>query len=225
MTNLIQLGGTETKIETRTLSLTRIKICGITNIDDALVAVEAGADALGFVFVPGTPRYIGAKDAAMIISQLPPFIATVGLFVNADQKSIEAIADQCQLDVIQLHGEESPEFCRALNRKQIKAVRVKDESSLSRLPDYRVSAYLLDSYVKGKMGGTGRVFNWRLAVKAKQYGRIILAGGLHPDNVASAVQQVCPYGVDVSSGVEAKPGRKDPAKVRAFIRAVREVRA
>jgi len=202
--------------------LTRIKICGITHLDDALMAIEAGADALGFVFVPNTPRYIHPEQAGSIIDQLPPFITTVGLFVNTEQQGIEAIADGCRLNLIQLHGDEPPDLCVALSRRVIKAFRVKDESSVSRLSDYRVSAYLLDTYVKGALGGTGKAFDWNLALKAKLYGRIILAGGLNPDNVASAVLQVRPYGVDVSSGVEASPGRKDPAKVKAFIRAVRE---
>jgi phosphoribosylanthranilate isomerase len=201
--------------------LTRIKICGTTNLDDALIAVEAGADALGFIFVPNTPRYIHPNQAAKIIENLPPFITTVGLFVNAEQIEIDTIANDCSLDAIQLHGEEPPEFCQTLNRRVVKAFRVKDESSLSGLHDYHVSAYLLDTYVKGTMGGTGKVFDWNLAVKAKQYGRIILAGGLNPDNIASAILRVRPYGVDVSSGVEVRPDRKDPAKVKAFIGAVR----
>jgi phosphoribosylanthranilate isomerase len=203
--------------------LTRIKICGTINLDDALMAIEAGADALGFIFVPNTPRYIHPDQAAKIIEDLSPFITVVGLFVNADPEDIAATADQCHLDMIQLHGDESPGFCQALNRRLIKAFRVKDESSLSRLSDYRVSGYLLDTYVEGAMGGTGKVFDWNLAVKAKQHGRIILAGGLNPNTVPSAIRQVRPYGVDVSSGVEADPGRKDPAKVKAFIRSVREV--
>ena len=204
--------------------MTRIKICGITNIDDALMSIDAGADALGFNFVPDTPRYLkDTKAAAKIIEQLPPFITTVGLFVNADPELIQSIADECYLDTLQLHGDESPQFCQGFNRRVIKAVRVKDESSCSHLSDYRVSGYLLDTYVKGEMGGTGVAFDWRLAVKAKQYGRIILAGGLNPDNVGSAVQQVRPYGVDVSSRVEASPGRKDPVKVRTFIQNVKEV--
>ena len=203
--------------------MTRIKICGITNIDDALMAIDAGADALGFNFVPDTPRYLkDTKAAAKIIEQLPPFITTVGLFVNADPELIQLIADKCQLDMLQLHGDESPQFCQGFNRRVIKAVRVKDESSCSHLSDYHVSGYLLDTYVKGELGGTGVAFDWRLAVKAKQYGRIVLAGGLNPDNVGSAVQQVRPYGVDVSSRVEASPGRKDPVKVMAFIQNVRE---
>ena len=204
--------------------MTRIKICGITNIDDALMSIDAGADALGFNFVPDTPRYLkDTKAAAKIIDQLPPFITTVGLFVNADPELIQTIADECHLDMLQLHGDESPQFCQGFNRRVIKAVRVKDELSCSHLSNYRVSGYLLDTYVKGALGGTGVAFDWRLAVKAKQYGRIILAGGLDPDNVRSAVEQVRPYGVDVSSRVEASPGRKDPAKVEAFIRNVKEV--
>lgn len=204
--------------------MTRIKICGVTNIDDALMSIDAGADALGFNFVPGTPRYLkDTKAAAKIIEQLPPFITTVGLFVNADPELIQSIADECHLDMLQLHGDESPQFCQGFNRRVIKAVRIKDELSCSHLSDYRVSGYLLDTYVKGALGGTGVAFDWSLAVKAKQYGRIVLAGGLDPDNVASAVQQVRPYGVDVSSRVEASPGRKDPVKVRAFIQNVKEV--
>ena len=204
--------------------MTRIKICGITNIDDALMSIDAGADALGFNFVPGTPRYLkDTKAAAKIINQLPPFITTVGLFVNAAPELIQSIADECHLDMLQLHGEESPQFCQGFNRRVIKAVRIKDESSCSHLSDYRVSGYLLDTYVKGALGGTGVVFDWELAIKAKQYGRIVLAGGLDPDNVASAVQQVRPYGVDVSSRVEVSPGRKDPLKVTTFIQNVREV--
>lgn len=201
--------------------MTRIKICGTTNLVDALIAVEAGADALGFIFVPNTPRYLHPDEAAKIIEDLPPFITTVGLFVNAERSEINKVANDCSLDAIQLHGEETPELCLSLKRKVVKAFRVKDESNLSRLGDFRVSAYLLDAYVRGAMGGTGRVFDWNLAVKARQYGRIILAGGLNPDNIASAIFQVRPYGVDVSSGVEKSPGRKDPAKIKAFIDAVR----
>lgn len=188
------------------------------------MSIDAGADALGFNFVPDTPRYLkDTKAAARIIEQLPPFITTVGLFVNADSELIQSIADECHLDLLQLHGDESPQFCQGFNRRVIKAVRIKDESSCSHLSDYRVSGYLLDTYVKGALGGTGVAFDWRLAVQAKQYGQIVLAGGLDPDNVASAVQQVRPYGVDVSSRVEASPGRKDPVKVRTFIQNVKEV--
>ena len=201
--------------------MTKIKICGITNIDDALAAVEYGTDALGFVFVPGTPRYIDPENAAEIIAQIPPFVTIVGLFVDESKEHIQQIADQCKLDVLQLHGHESPDFCRGFNRRVIKAFRIKDAESLTVLSQYTVSAYLLDTYVKGAMGGTGVTFNWSLALDAKQHGSIILAGGLNPDNVAQAVQQIYPYGIDVSSGVEAEPGRKDHNKVKNFIEAVR----
>ncbi len=199
----------------------RIKICGITNLDDAMTAVEAGVDALGFVFVPDTPRHIHVELATHIIERLPPFITAVGLFVDDDSARIQAIADQCRLDIVQLHGNESPQFCRVLNRKIIKAIRIGSASSLSHLSDYSVNGFLLDTYVVGKMGGTGKVFDWKLASKAKKYGRIILAGGLNSDNVADAVHLVKPYGVDVSSGVEATPGKKDSNKVRKFIESVR----
>ena len=158
-----------------------------------------------------------------LLNNFPLSSQRLGLFVNADPELIQSIADECHLDMLQLHGDESPQFCQGFNRRVIKAVRIKDESSCSHLSDYRVSGYLLDTYVKGALGGTGVAFDWSLAVKAKQYGRIVLAGGLDPDNVASAVQQVRPYGVDVSSRVEASPGRKDPVKVGAFIQNVKEV--
>ena len=205
--------------------MARIKICGITHLTDALTAVEAGADALGFVFVPDTPRFVKPDQVAAIIAQLPPFITTVGIFVSKDSEKIRTIVERCRLDAIQLHADVTPEFCRNLDRRVIKAVRVKDESSLSILSDYDVNAFLLDAYVKGKMGGTGHVFDWDLALQAKNYGRIIIAGGLNPDNAAQAVRHVMPYGVDVSSGVESQPGRKDPNKIRKFIDAVRSVEA
>jgi phosphoribosylanthranilate isomerase len=201
--------------------MTKVKIDGITNLDDALAAVEFGADALGFVFVPNTPRYIEPAKAAEIIARLPPFVTNVGVFVNDSQEHIKQIADQCKLSVLQLHGQEPPDFCLQFNRKVIKAFRIKDEESLTDLPKYTVSAYLLDTYVKGAMGGTGVTFDWRLALEAKKYGLVILAGGLNPENVAKAIQQVYPYGVDVSSGVEAKPGKKDHGKMKNFIKAAR----
>lgn len=204
-------------------TLTRVKICGITNLEDALTAVEAGADALGFVFVPDTPRFVKPDQVAAIVAELPPFVATVGLFASKDAARMRAIVDLCRLDAIQLHADVSPDFCRNLDRRIIKAVRVKDESSLSILSDFDVNAFLLDAYVEGKLGGTGKVFDWSLALQAKDYGRIIVAGGLNPDNVSQAVHYVKPYGVDVSSGVESQPGRKNSDKVRKFIKAVKSV--
>ncbi|HIE28131.1 TPA: phosphoribosylanthranilate isomerase [Candidatus Poribacteria bacterium] len=201
--------------------MTKVKICGMTNLDDALAAVEFGADALGFVFVPNTPRYIEPAKAAGIIARLPLFVMAVGLFVNASEEHIKQVADQCKLNILQLHGQEPPDFCLRFNRKVIKAFRVKDRGSLTALPKYTVSAYLLDTYVKSAMGGTGVTFDWRLASDAKRYGPVILAGGLNPENVAKAIQQVRPYGVDVSSGVEAKPGKKDHSKLKDFIEAAK----
>ncbi len=195
-----------------------VKICGITNVEDAQMAVEAGADALGFVFYAPSPRCVTPERARQIICTLPPFITTVGLFVDAAAAAINDIAKQCGLDRIQLHGRETPEFCKAVLRGVIKAFRIKNAESLSNLPSYRVSAYLLDAYVEGALpGGTGSAFAWELAAQAKPYGPVILAGGLTPETVADAIVQVRPYGVDVSTGVERAPGLKDHRKVRAFI--------
>lgn len=203
--------------------MTRIKICGITHLTDALTAVDAGADALGFVFVPDTPRFVKSDQVAAIIAELPPFITTVGIFASRNAEIIKTTLDQCRLDAVQIHADVTPEFCRNLDKKVIKVVRVKDESSLSILSNYDVNAFLLDTYVEGKMGGTGKVFDWNLALQAKNYGRIIVAGGLNPDNVAQAVRHVKPYGVDVGSGVESGPGHKAPDKIRKFIDAVKSV--
>ena len=186
------------------------------------MATEAGADALGFVFVPNTPRYIEPDHANTIMKQIPPLVTTIGLFVDVDGAHIQNVATNCRLDAIQLHGNEPPEFCHSLDLRVIKAFRVKGNETLDILPKFQVDAYLLDAYVKGKLGGTGETFDWNLACHAKRYGQIILAGGLNPSNVSTAISQVKPYAVDVSSGVEVEPGRKDPEKVRDFIRTVRE---
>jgi phosphoribosylanthranilate isomerase len=203
----------------------RVKICGITNLGDARAAVEAGADALGFIFFKGTPRYVTPTAAREIIRELPLAILKVGVFVNEPLEELQRIALETGINAIQLHGQETPEFCANLARFEvIKALRVKDQSTLAELPKYPVSAFLLDSYVPGQLGGTGEKFNWDLAVRAKLLAeRIILAGGLTVENIAAAVAQVAPYGVDVSSGVETSPGRKDHAKVRAFIARARSV--
>ena len=198
--------------------MTKVKICGITTVEDAHMAIEAGADALGFVFYDKSPRNLLPERAAEIISSLPPFIHVVGLFVHAQLDFVNATADRCRLDIVQLHGDESQEFCARVNRRVIKAFRVKDITSLDRMEEYRVAGYLLDAYSPKAFGGTGVTFNWDTAVVAKKFGPIILAGGLTPDNVAEAIGHVSPYGVDVSSGVESAPGVKDPAKVREFIK-------
>jgi phosphoribosylanthranilate isomerase len=198
--------------------MVRVKICGITNLEDALLAVAAGADALGFVFCDQSPRCVFPEQAAAIIRVLPPFVQTVGLFVNADRALVTETADFCRLDLVQLHGDESPEYCAALARRVVKAFRIKDISSLEPMHQYRVAGYLLDAYSPDAYGGTGLTFNWETAVIARKYGPVILAGGLTPENVGRAVATVSPYGVDVSSGVESAPGKKDPEKVREFIR-------
>ena len=198
--------------------MVRVKICGITNVEDAQVAVDAGADALGFVFYPPSPRCVTPERAGQIIRTLPPFVTTVGLFVDAPAEAINSIAKQCGLDRIQLHGRETPDFCKALTRGVIKAFRIKNAESLANLPSYRVSAYLLDAYVEGALpGGTGASFAWELVAQAKPHGPVILAGGLTPETVAEAILRVRPYGVDVSTGVERAPGLKDHRKVRAFV--------
>ena len=198
--------------------MVHVKICGITNLEDAQAAVDAGADALGFVFYPPSPRYVTPEQAGQIIQTLPPFVTTVGLFVDVALDTVNDMARRCGLDRIQLHGRETPEFCRQVTRPVIKAIRIKNAQSLTPVPDYKVSAYLLDAYVEGALpGGTGASFAWELAARAKPYGPVILAGGLTPENIEVAVAQICPYGVDVSTGVERAPGIKDHQKVRQFI--------
>ncbi len=196
----------------------RVKICGITSAEDARAAVEAGADALGFMFYEPSPRCVTPELAAAIIGELPTHVAKVGVFVDADEAMVRATAATAGLDTLQFHGSESPDFCARFELRTIKAFRVKDSESLGQLPDYETDAWLLDSHVKGVPGGTGARFNWDLAVEAKRLGRpILLAGGLTPENAADAVGQIAPFGLDVSSGVEASPGRKDAAKVAAPI--------
>lgn len=198
--------------------MVRVKICGITNIEDALQAVNEGADALGFVFHEKSPRFIFPEQAAVIIKALPPFVQAVGLFVNSDIDFVNAAADLCRLDIVQLHGDETPEYCGMVERRVIKAFRIKDITSLDPIRDYRVAGHLLDAWSPAAYGGTGVTFNWEIAKVAEKYAPVILAGGLTPDNVRQAVERVAPYAVDVSGGVEAAPGKKDIGKVREFIR-------
>ena len=202
--------------------MVRIKICGITNLEDALLAAELGADALGFIFYAKSPRKVDAETARAIIAQLPPFVAAVGVFVDEAAAVVQELAARVGLDWVQLHGQESPEYCRKLGRRVIKSFRIQDEDSLRLLGDYQgaAQALLLDTYKKGQVGGTGEVFDWELARQAKAYGPIVLAGGLTAANVAQAIKTAQPQAVDVASGVEAAPGKKDPEKLRAFFRAV-----
>lgn len=200
--------------------MTRVKICGISDVENALVAADAGADAIGLVFAPSRRR-VTVEQAREIVDALPPFVTKVGLFVDEDPARIEEVADACRLDVVQLHGSESPGFCAALGRTVIKAIRVKDAASLAVMDGYRVAGFLLDSYHPEVAGGTGRTFDWDLAEQVSGRYRVILSGGLTPANVTEAIEKVRPHGVDVSSGVETD-GRKDSAKIRDFVLRVRE---
>jgi phosphoribosylanthranilate isomerase len=202
----------------------KVKICGITNAPDALTAVEAGADALGFMFYEPSPRHVSISQAARIIKELPPFIIKVGVFVDADEDLVMRAIGDCSLNMLQFHGHETPEYCSQFGLMSMKAFRMRDAASLAALQEYPTEAWLLDAFVADKLGGTGEKFNWDLAIEAKKFGRpIFLAGGLTPSNVAEAVRTVQPYAVDVSSGVEATAGKKDQAKVREFIQAAKSV--
>lgn len=198
-----------------------IKICGLKEAGPAVRAAELGADFLGFVFAE-SPRKVTPEQARLIISQLPSRVRKVGVFVDEDPQVINDIVSYCGLDLAQLHGRETPADCRELSCPVIKGFRVKDAGSLEDLEPYRghVEMFLLDTYVKGVAGGTGKTFDWSLARHAAEYGKILLAGGLNPENVGSAVKAARPFGVDVSSGVETG-GNKDLAKIEAFIRQVR----
>ena len=201
---------------------TRVKICGITNLADAQAAVEAGADAIGFIFHEKSPRRVPLKTAAEIARQLPPFVMRVGVFVNAPEDFVLRAIGEAGLTLLQFHGDEPPEFCTQFGLMSMKAFRVRDAESLKAIPNYQTDAYLLDAFSSTTLGGTGEKFNWELAVAAQKLGKpIFLAGGLTPENVAEAIKKVQPFGVDVSSGVEISPGKKDHVKVKAFIQAVR----
>lgn len=196
----------------------RVKICGITRLDDALHAVHCGADALGFVFYERSPRCVSPEQVRTMIAALPPLVTTVGLFVNQTAEIIRQVVAHCGLDVVQLHGDEPPEVCRALAPcRVIKALRLRDAESLRDLEHFPASAILLDAWVPDRFGGTGHRCDWQLAAEVAAGHTVMLAGGLAPDCVAEAVRRVRPYAVDVSSGVESAPGVKDPEKVAAFI--------
>lgn len=200
----------------------RVKICGITQVEDALAAAAAGADAIGLVFYARSPRAVDIERARAIIAALPPFVTTVGLFVDIERAELDDILASVPLDLLQFHGDESPEQCEGFNRPYIKALRVRVGDDIAARVDYYpgASGVLLDTYVDGVPGGTGAAFDWSLVPPALSK-PVILAGGLHAGNVASAVAQVRPYAVDVSGGVEASKGIKDAEKIGAFIRAAR----
>ncbi|WP_313089472.1 phosphoribosylanthranilate isomerase [Pseudomonas sp.] len=204
------------------MPIVRSKICGITRIEDALAAAEAGADAIGLVFYPASPRAVGVQQARAIIAALPPFVTTVGLFVNASRCEINETLDAVPLDVLQFHGDESPESCDGFHRPWYKALRVRSAEDVRReAARYSgANAILLDAYVAGVPGGTGEVFDWSL-IPSDLALPLILAGGLTPANVQQAIAQVRPYAVDVSGGVESSKGIKDAAKVCEFVRLTR----
>ena len=202
-----------------------VKICGITNYQDASMAVELGAGALGFIFA-FSPRQITPQKARDIIRTIPPFVKTVGVFVDEGPAEIKEVIHYCGLDLVQLHGDESPDLCCELMPYTIKALRIKDEASLRKSQTYRgkVRALLLDSYSKDKAGGTGKTFDWQLALKIKKLGiPIILAGGLGPSNIDDAVRTVRPYAVDVNSGVEERPGKKSHLRMKDLMKKVRRI--
>ena len=202
----------------------RVKICGIASLDEARCAIDLGADALGFNFWPKNPRFIAPERAAEIIAALHPFTTSVGVFVDETLDRIKEIVSTAGINAVQLHGDESPEFCRGLQGvKLIKALRVTGDFDAACAAKYPVNAILLDSSVRGMYGGTGERFDWRIAVEAKRYAPIILAGGITIDNVKDAIAAVSPMAVDVCSGVEAEPGRKDLSMMKAFMAEVQGV--
>lgn len=207
----------------------RVKICGITRPQDARLAVDLGADAIGLVFYPPSPRAIGPEQVASIAAGLPAFVTVVGLFVNPEPKAVEAVIDSGMVNCLQFHGEESVDFCSRFHLPFIKAVRVRDlAQAAGAMEAFQGRAtILLDSHVQGSQGGSGTRFDWSIARQLVAAGTcpVLLAGGLDPENVAQAIGQVKPYGVDVSSGVESAPGIKDAARLAAFLRAVHEASA
>jgi phosphoribosylanthranilate isomerase len=202
----------------------KVKICGITNWVDARRAVAEGAELLGFNFYPGSPRYVEPAKAKRIVSRLPKRISVVGVFVNESEQTMLAIARAVGLDALQLHGDETPAMVARLKRSfpVIKAIRVKQSLAVGQLQAYKAAtALLLDGFDARRRGGTGKTFDWEVARRAKKYGRVFLAGGLTPENVGEAIRAAQPYAVDVCSGVEARPGKKDPARVKQLMRAAK----
>ncbi len=199
-----------------------VKICGITSVENAQAVELAGADAVGLMFYEGSPRHITLEQAKAIVDSLSNSIARVGVFVNSDESFVRQAMEICTLNMLQFHGNEIPEYCKRFEVMTLKAIRVSGESSLEVMERYSTDGFLLDTFTDKALGGTGETFNWELAKKATEKERpIFLAGGLTPENVAEAVKAVRPFAVDVSSGVESEPGKKDAAKVRAFVAAAK----
>ena len=204
--------------------IVKVKICGLTNYLDAAAAVDMGADLLGFNFYPKSPRFITPEQAAQIINKLPAFIHVAGVFVNASLDQIKEAISECNLDWVQLHGDESPEFCeslRSINVRTMKAIRVKDQEDIERAESFFTDAVLLDAFDPEKYGGTGLTFDWNIIGHINK--RIFLAGGINPDNVAAAIE-LGVYGIDVCSGIEARPGKKDHRKMRKLFENIQHLR-
>jgi len=201
----------------------KTKICGITNMEDALLAAELGADALGFIFVKTSPRRIRPSAARKIVLELPPFIVPVGVVADLEHDDILELIDETGICCVQLHGNESAKQLAKFPVPVYKSFRVNNEFNPETLRRYKGSAYLLDTHVEGTLGGTGKTFDWDVAIKAKAYGRIILAGGLTPENIAEAIQKVQPYAVDVNSGVESVPGKKDNSKLERLFKTIQSL--
>jgi phosphoribosylanthranilate isomerase len=204
----------------------KVKICGITNLEDALKAVDLGADALGFIFYRKSPRYVTPRVAKLIINRLPSFINRIGVFVNERESEVKRIASYCGLDTLQFHGSESSSYCKKFKGYRIiKAFRINDKIDIENISKYKVDAYLLDTYKRGIPGGTGKVFNWDLLNKIRRFKRrIILSGGLNPENVKMAIRKVNPYAIDVSSSLEKRAGKKDHRLMELFFQSVNSTR-
>jgi phosphoribosylanthranilate isomerase len=206
--------------------MVKVKICGITNINDAYSAAECGVDALGFIFYPKSQRYVAPAKAKEIIQKLPYKIITVGVFVNHEIQEVNEIVQFCRLNLIQLHGDESPEYCAQFPMSSlIKAVSCQTEKEIQELKNYPIAAILMDAREAGHYGGTGKNSDWRLAIKVKEKHPLILAGGLNMENIREAIERVRPHAVDINSGVEISPGNKDPKKIREIMKIVRETDA
>jgi phosphoribosylanthranilate isomerase len=207
--------------------MVKVKICGITNRDDAQAAVAAGADALGFVMYKKSPRWVDPPVAQAIIAELPPFVLPIGVFVNEEAHTVRKLMDECGLALAQLHGDEDASYCQQLGRPVLKALRLKDRGSFLALAEFKgragVRGFVVDAFSDQAYGGTGQTVDWTLAAEVARTVPILLAGGLTPSNVAEAIRLVRPYGVDVSSGVEDRPGKKDRVKVKSFVEAARLV--
>ncbi len=204
--------------------IVKVKICGITNYDDAMAAVEMGADLLGFNFYPKSSRYIKPAEAVKVINKLPAFVETAGVFVNSPYDNIREIKQLCQLNWVQFHGDEKPEFCQdfsSLNIKTMKAIRVKDQSDIEKVNDFYTDAILLDAFDPDKYGGTGITFDWNIIGHINK--RVFLAGGINPDNAAAAIE-LGVYGIDICSGVESEPGKKDHKKMKQLFENIKYLR-